>query len=493
MGGRRLLAAITAAWIGVLLLFSLLFPVYRAPDEIDHVDLTLHVSETYDYPAFDELSLSQRTLTSAKLVRVPQRHLLGTDAPARPRPAYAELGPDERSTLPNRMLQHPPAYYLTTAAVVDAASALGADGLGHDAFVWLVRLVNIALLAPLPWLIYAASLRLTTRRGAALAAAFVPFAIPQLVHIGASANNDNLLTLLGAVLLVLGARVLRGDHSMRTAVLLGIVVGFSLFTKAFGVVFAAWVGLLYIVVWVRTRSPGLAIGRLATAGVVSFAFGGWWWLRNLVVYERLRVAVPLYDPAAPGFEPDYVFWAKRFGVWLTESFWGWMGGLEAKLPEVLIGAASVAAVTAIVVVLVRGKRTGLARGETLLLLTPMLLLALIIVAISLANYVDVGETVGIQGRYLFAGVAGFAVVLGASLPERWWAVVPGAAVVMIVAAVWVTLGTYYGPEGSNVLTSLASWGSWMVVPPLIGVLLVAVPLAVAGFLGLTAPPSGLRQ
>jgi hypothetical protein len=215
------------------------------------------------------------------------------------------------------------------------------------------------------------------------------------------------------------------------------------------------------------------VGRLAAAAGVSFAVGGWWWLRNLVVYDRLRVSVPLYDPAPAGFEPDYLFWAKRLAVWLTESFWGWMGGLEVKLPEVLIAAATVAVAAAVVVVLVRGTRSGLGRGETLMLLAPVVLLAAIVMVNSYNNYVGVGETVGIQGGYLFAGVAGLAVVVGAALPERRWGVVPAAAVVMLGAAVWVTLGTYYGPDGSGIVTSVGGWLSWMVAPPGFGLGLVA--------------------
>ena len=75
--------------------------------------------------------------------------------------------------------------------------------------------------------------------------------LPMLTATGGVLNNDDLLTLLGAVATLLLVTVARGDGSRRTALALGAVLAAALLTKAFAVVFLPVVPLAY---WVRTSS-----------------------------------------------------------------------------------------------------------------------------------------------------------------------------------------------------------------------------------------------
>src|SRR5262249_55365893 len=72
---------------------------------------------------------------------------------------------------------------------------------------------------------------------AATAGALLPFAVPQLVHIGASVTNDSGMVLTGGLATVVIAYVLRGDTSRRTATMGGGIVGAGLLTKSLAVVF----------------------------------------------------------------------------------------------------------------------------------------------------------------------------------------------------------------------------------------------------------------
>ena len=88
----------------------------------------------------------------------------------------------------------------------------GAAALDRDWYV--MRLFNVMMLVPLPLLAWAAARRLHVGEAAAITASVVPLAVPQLLHIGSSINNDNLLVLLCSILAVLVAQcstVMTGD------------------------------------------------------------------------------------------------------------------------------------------------------------------------------------------------------------------------------------------------------------------------------------------
>ena len=79
-----------------------------------------------------------------------------------------------------------------------------------DRLVYLLRLLNIALVAGVPALAYAAARRLGGSPAIRLLGALFVVGIPQLAHTGSTVNNDNLVILFGGVIAVAAAAISTG-------------------------------------------------------------------------------------------------------------------------------------------------------------------------------------------------------------------------------------------------------------------------------------------
>ena len=242
--------------------WSVVAPLGEAPDEPAHLALVLHLADGHGYPAYDGLT------NQAAIIRLCRTYASATRAcpregePVTPtsmrlhprseapdkadRPAWDDEGGDASVGQINQMPQHPPLYYQAMATVLRAERAVNGGPMSADRELALLRLVNAAMLAPLPLLAWWAARRFRLGEGAAVTASVAVFAIPMLTHIGSTLNNDNLLTLLAAVGAALLAGVLRGDRSLRTAVAVGAVAGLALLTKAFGMVLIPAIVVAYL-------------------------------------------------------------------------------------------------------------------------------------------------------------------------------------------------------------------------------------------------------
>lgn len=495
----RVVWIITALSFALMVLYATLFPTYRAPDEPEHADLAIHMSRELSYPAYDGLNLSEQTIESMRLARFGHRGLTSEDIEARPdRPAFRDLGMGQEAETPNRMPQHPPLYYTLMGTLLRVANVLGAGALPYDATVWLLRILTAALVSALPVFAFLTTLRLTDSRTAGVTAAVVPLAIPQLTHIGSSVNNDGLLIVLSAGLTVLVARVLRDDWTGRTAVLMGLITGLALITKAFALVFPFWILLLYAIAWRRGLRWQTTLVRIAQVAVVAFIAGGWWWFRNLVMLGRIQASLPAYNDGVDGFITRPFWWLGRFAIWITESFWGWMGWFEAKLPVGLIAAATlIVLVTLFAAVIDPGSRASIGRSEVLFLLSPAVLIGMIVVQRAYAVYADTGITRGIQGRYFLPLVVALAAIVAAtwvdfaSVRERSVpSTVLGGAAVMQVVALLVVLQTYYGNPDAAIPVRFDAWMAWSPIPAAVAIAAIIIVVGLFAAATLTALADG---
>ena len=468
--------ALSALWVVLLAAWSLLAPLSRAPDEPGHADLMFHLADGGTYPAWNARNLSRGVLTVvvAHQSRATGLKLTEREAPPRAaRPTFAAAGGDRPTPLPNQIAQHPPLYYELGAVALRAEHVVIRPMLERE---WHgLRLLNVLLLAPLSLLAFLTARRLLEDERTALAAAAVPLAIPQLLHVGAAINNDNLLTLLASALALLLAGVLRGDTGRRTAVTIGVLGALALLTKAFAFAFLAWIPLAYVVAARRGAGrSALTGGALATG--IALAGGGWWWLRHLIHAGSLSpsIADRLYAKAPAGFTPDLSFYVPRAIGHLAQSFWGDFGFLEAPLPVVAVALASGVVVVATVAAATRpGRRLELAALGSLF----ALLLALVLVQ-AYDRYARSGLTPFLYGRYLFPAVVPLAAIVGSGavrlLGERAPLAILGGAVAMQAVAVHTAFATWWYGWGA-----LVAWNPWPSVVPWLLAAALAASLAAA--------------
>lgn len=518
--GARVPAVVLAATVAfgaLAALWSVVVPLLEAPDEPDHLALVLHLADGNPYPEYDGLqsqaALFRMCRTYVSSIRAcpregevvsptaMRRHPLADAPPKSGRPVWDDNGGGVGVGALNQMPQHPPLYYQLMASVLRVERAINGGPWSLDRELALLRLANVALVAPLPLLAWWAARRFGLDQATAIGACFALFAVPMLTHIGSTLNNDNLLTLCGAVLVALLAGVLRGDRSLRTALAVGAVIGLGLLTKAFAVIFPPLALLAYVI---GSTSPGRPPWRqaaarvarpLAAAGVVTAALAGWWY-----VGVRLRTGsfTPTVEDAAltsalapAGFEPDPVEFARQFLPAVNTRFWGSFGWYSVRVSDWVAWIATALVLAAIVSALATRRTPGAAPGSepagrpaTAWFLAPVAALAVIVAGRSWGIYATTSKLVFAQGRYLFAGITALAVPVAMGVRRgagRW---TPFAFVAAAVAAQGHALrrsiadywgGPGLGPRGqARALVAYSGWPGEVV-----GVLVVVAIVAAA--------------
>src|SRR5690606_18497572 len=322
---------VTALYVTVLVGYSIVVPTYRAPDEPLHVDLSHLFSEELTYPAWDERDTGPDVQRSLSIVRFGDQaaHLEAGDAPPKSeRPAFEDRASPPMPTGINQLPQHPPLYYVTTGLAMWAAEAVVGDPIGDFVLeTWLYRAMSIAFVAVLPLAVWRVCELLGAARTVTVTAMLVPLAIPQLMHIGASANNDNLVLAFMWLSTPVVLRIARGALGTRTAVLAGVLTGLGLLPKLYASVPPIWVlgALLLAVRRARRANLGAAVRFAVVYGVVALVTGGWWWIRNIVLYGELTPS--RFSELVPPTDRPRDLWAflDAWAYSTTRRFWGDFG------------------------------------------------------------------------------------------------------------------------------------------------------------------------
>ena len=427
---------VTALWGALLVGASVLWPMSYGYDEPQHIDMAYvySVAPFHFYgPGQLRLTLADVGMQHAVPGYPPRKPLSVAPIAARPqRPSFAGLGGHqfEDGGQPNQMVQHPPLYYWMAAAVLRFP---GVSSLAWDLQVWLMRLLSVALVLPLPALCWATARRLLISRGRssapasrlAVLAAAIPLTVPNLIRDGASVNNDSLLILTSSILLYLLSRVLTGDLSRRTAVWVAVTLAAAMLTKGFALLypvavlaaylFAAWHGADRLAARVRILWPQLAIA--AAGGVV----GVLWWLRNLIDYHTLQpngfganYDIVLFGP--PDHRGTLAHFVPKFFSSFIQLIWGGVGLPAPPLAGPLIVYGWLAFVVAgIALALLLGYRPGTRGRAAILLLAPVLTI-LVVAKGSWGEYKLWSDGVrSSQGRYVYPLMA----VLGPLAAIGW--------------------------------------------------------------------------
>jgi 4-amino-4-deoxy-L-arabinose transferase-like glycosyltransferase len=479
-------------------------------DEAQHTDMA-YVYSTHPFHFYGPGQL-HATAASASIQRlyrgdVPTpRFAIGSVTPRQDRPDFAALGGHTivAGSPPNQMVQHPPLYYWTEAIVLRVP---GVSQLAWDVQVWLMRLLSVVFLLPIPVLAWASTRRLASaRRGGdrpvgfgadpAILAAVVPLTVPNLLRDGSAVSNDSLLILTTSVLLYLICRVLTGDTSRRTGALIGVALAAALLTKGFALVLPPVVLAAYLLgsgrERLRTRAGWLPIVFAAVGATV----GGLWWLRNLVDYGSVQVdGVGLgYEHVIYGPQDNtgtLAAFVPRFLKTLSERIWGGIGLPDHPTPgAVIIGGWLVVVLVGVLaaVVLPSGPR---GRSRSLLLAAVPILTIFVVAAGSFATFRHwATELTGAQGRYIYHTIVAVAALASLGWARLTSGRLPRATVpvVMLAAALtnavaWIAiLRGWYAPSGDGFAGGIDSgWHAllrWSPVPDAVTILLVGVlPIA----------------
>lgn len=490
---RLCLVAATVLFGTVLVLWAVLTPAFRAPDEPQHFNSVIRLVEGGGWPAPGEALISDGVRvaaeeagwvpTQAPFIRQsgsvlpgevgrtgPQQFVAIQPTDPADRSVITAVGPLDPATTPpavDQMTQHPPGYYALGALLL---TALDGEDWRWDQQLLALRLLSASLVVWLVPLAAAVTRNVGGSRRAALIAAVALTGASQLAHIDSAVTNDALANLAAAAVLWVASLAMTRRHTWRLAVGAGVVLGAGLLSKGFLLAAIPVVALAFILG--RRANPRAAPRWWAAfwSQAVAFCVGGWWWLRNIVLYGAVQPdGMPPRPYLDSGREPDIGAFVR--GAWdgLTSSGWGSYGWLELTVPGWFGEAATVVLLLAVTVALLaaRGNRAVLA----VLLLLPLLTLGIIIVG-TLQTYVEDGYLAGLQGRYLFVGAAAFAACIGIATDTTAARLRAGAALPLAVPVVCLALGAagllfafrgFYQPAGQPALTALERWEAWSVL------------------------------
>lgn len=438
---RRGLVAVLAAQIVLGILYTFATPVFEASDEIWH------------YPVVRELVVNRR---------------LPVQDPASEQP-WAQEG------------SQPPLYYLAAAGLtvwIDTADyhqvalrnpfpKIGVPGASNNVnlvahphgqspvqggtvlAVFLIRWLSVLMGTATVWLTWRlASAAVPGRPAVALLAAALVAFNPMVLFIGASVNNDNLLMLLATLALLLLVQDVESDARgmrWRATVVLGIVLGAAALTKVSGLVLLPIAALALTLEALRSREWRTWLGRGLTLLVIVLVVSGWWYARNVLLYDEptgMQRMVEIAGARPAGFAlADLRGEGKSF--WY--SFWGLFGAFNILAKPwfyALTGALSVIGAAGLLLTLARLVRSRRLprRWRTHLLLATFLALT----ALGLLRWTLM--TPASQGRLIFSGIAATALYLAIGLlgwfPTAWhvW-LSRGLAAMLALAALAIPLTT----------------------------------------------------
>ena len=394
-GERRAVIALTAAFALVLTLWAFLTPMFSAPDEAAHYDAAEQLALGYGWPDpgdMDLLAVTYAEQQQISTVAAPNRETVA---------ALIATNPGHHDFV-NQMTQHPPTYYAVGAGVL---KAIGFFHLRWDIGVMALRLMDVVMLLPLPFLTWATIRRVTGSPRTALVGGLALFAVPQLFQIGSSVTNDAPIIALGAVIAWLLVRALTGDDRWRTVVWTGVALAVACSIKGTALPAVPFVAVALLVAGHGRLSWGRRIARTAVAGAIVAVLGSWWWIRNLLVFHALQPdgVSGVRDEKPWGREQSANF-GDFFNVeWdrLSASFWGQFGALRYPMTQILTDSLTVIALAVIVGWAFRRSPV----RDVAIVMTVLPALTLISqLQNNFAAYDSTQLIAGAQGRYLFMAI-----------------------------------------------------------------------------------------
>ncbi len=413
------IALVLATFIALGITYSLITPIFEAPDEIYHYFFIKHVADGKGLPVQNP---DDTGLWEQEGSQPPLYYLLG---------ALATFWIDTSDA--EDLLWHNPQANIGTPLnpgnknVIVHTQIESFPFRGTALVVHIVRMLSVLLGAGTVFLTYRLALEVfPDHKYLAVGAAALNAFIPQFLFISAAVNNDNLVAFLSSWALLLLMRNTKypisntkGILGIGYWVLLGFVLGLACLSKLNGLGLLILTAIILVVEAYRRRSARPLVGGVI-AFTVALAVAGWWYVRNWTLYgdpTGLNMMLAVVGRSGPPSNLSEL-WGEFRG--LRMSFWalfGWFNILVAPAAYAILDAMSLLALTGLAVWFVRHFPTRLRGG----IKGGVLSLWVTIVLLGLVRWT--WTTPGTQGRLLFPAISALCILLilglGQLVPKRY--------------------------------------------------------------------------
>jgi 4-amino-4-deoxy-L-arabinose transferase-like glycosyltransferase len=461
---------ILALYLVLAITYSLVVPIFEAPDEPAHFLYAEDLAEGDGLPVLD-YSRSPREYHQPPLYYWLVSGVLrwfDTDGYRLFTVRNPHAAISDASTLGNKNVYvHDPAregWPFRGLALAVHAARLVSIGLGLVT-VWATYQLALHLFSgPSPGARHEVTRSSGATGPAAAAAALVAFN-PQFLFISAALNNDNAVTAVSSLALWATVAYYRGPRSIRWLVGLGVLAGLAMLTKTTGLAVLALI--LGVLAAKALRQGGIGRLWLDAALVLGLAvlIGGWWYARNALLYADPFLSHYMHRWLAGEGAPRTVIGILHRFEQGEISFWGTFGWLSITWDEWIYRVLRTWTRLSGLGLLVLGlgwlvaRPADSGRGRSRLAAAPLLisLTWTALIAALLVQWILVAG--GLQGRLLFPAISALAVLLVAGwtglAPRRWASVVAAVPAVGLAALAMATPFTAIAPAYARpaILTS----------------------------------------
>ena len=395
---------VLAVFVVLGVVYSLVTPIFEAPDEVQHFFYAVHLAEGGGLPRQDS---AHPALWAQEGSQPPLYYALAAllIAPVDIADAESLVWKNEHAALGDPLHPSNKNYIVHTEQEAwpyrDAVLA-----------VHLARLLSVLLGAATLVFVYLLGCALLPQAPRlALAAAALTAFTPQFIFSSSAVSNDNLTALLSTVTAWLVVRLARQPSSAMVRgpgtrrpwwvqyAVLGLVLGAAALTKLSGI--ALWVlaaGVL-MVVGMRRGAGRRTLGGLGVTLSIAIALAGWWYLRNWRLYGDPTGLNAML--AIVGGWQSPLGWRDLFGQFqgLRISYAALFGWFNIPLPDWVyrvVDGVALAALLGLPLIWRRGERE-VAPRDRVWLLVPAAWIAVMLA--SLVRWTLL--TPGMQGRLLY--------------------------------------------------------------------------------------------
>ena len=422
---RGWLILIFSLYLALAVAYSLLMPIWEAPDEPAHYHLAWHLATYAEYPSAEINYESHQPRLyyyfSSWIIR-----------------ALDKVDPDLTR------FRHPREYPFTIRKPERRFDWTDENYL----FLWgayLLRWINIVFGGIALWLNWKATRQMASASLALATLALIAL-MPQYLHISSSVNNDVLGALVGALLFYLTIRYLKNSSLLLGLLIILLALLLPLFTKL--TVLPVSAAVLIVLAWKwffdfpqKRWLLYFVFGVIVGAGIFYLLFP------ETVQAAWNEIGWRLFSLRKNALTEKYIKAVTSQIVW---TYWGKVGWLAVGLPlwiiQLLTGLGLIG-MTLQVVHLIRSKTRGLSLGLWLVVWAVALFTLLAVFRNGLTTFAT-------QGRLLFPAIGALSLLMVAgwydALPERFQRYLAVFIVLLFCCcniALWLTgiLPVYYQP------------------------------------------------
>lgn len=313
------LLPIVALFLGLAGLYAWATPIFEASDELWHFGMVEYIAQTGQLPVQNpDVETRYRQEGSQPPLYYALGATLARAFDLSDLDRLTVLNPHAQVGVPNavrnkNIVLHDPTTPIAWGGAAGAVYALRA----------LSMLMGVGTLV----CVYGVALQLGGRAYASLAVVLTAFN-PMFIFIAASVNNDNLVTLLNsAILWLLVVMGWRGFRLWRT-VLLALLLALASLSKLSGLVLMpVTLCASLFVAWQRRDWRGFVL-LWALIVLAWGALAGWWYVRNILLYEELFGTSMMVAVAGARLEP--FTWRTVINEFegFRIAYWGLFGGVN---------------------------------------------------------------------------------------------------------------------------------------------------------------------